>query len=195
MPKKTFPYSGYTLIELLIVIAIIAIISMTSFVYFNNFGVSQGVDRNVLIIQNAIEIAQTNASTGLKCRSSSGTPSDSIGWIVEFRDPRTLNLICKSTSAEVIVKSYSLDIKASIDSISPLSACTSSEITPADTNPIAIFYGSNPRNNKFIFARGVVGGIECQDAKNINIKVNYDGDTNYKTFGLNLSGAINEVAE
>lgn len=70
---------GFTLIELLVVIAIMAIVGTFAIANYRSFGEDQDLKSAALDIQSLLRIAQTNATTGLKC---SGNPATT--WKVNF---------------------------------------------------------------------------------------------------------------
>lgn len=94
--KKTAPVytersqSGFTLIELVVVITITAVIGVYALANYNRFGGDQNLNNAVLDAVSLLRQAQTNASTNVIC--SNGT------WQVIFATTKTLNLQC-STSA------------------------------------------------------------------------------------------------
>lgn len=81
---------GFTLVELLVVMAIIALVSVFTFSNYKSFGQDQSLKNAALDIQTQLRAAQTNATTNLQC----GSEYSAI-WQVEFTsDATTVNLKC-----------------------------------------------------------------------------------------------------
>lgn len=102
------PKGGFSLIEILVVVAIMALVGIFTFSNYKSFGEDQNLKNAVLDIQSQLRTAQTNATTNLKC----GTEYSAI-WQVEFAtDKKTVNLKC-STSADT-QKELKLDTNIAI---------------------------------------------------------------------------------
>lgn len=63
MPK------GFTLIELLVVIAIMAIVGTFAIANYRSFGQDKDLESAALDIQSLVKVAQTNATTNIKCQT------------------------------------------------------------------------------------------------------------------------------
>lgn len=102
--KKTA--SGFTLVELLVVITIMAIVGAYAFSNFGSFGEDQKLKSATQDIQSLLRQAQTNASTGVQCSNGS--------WQVEFAaDNKTINLKCSTSATPVKVLTLSSNISTS----------------------------------------------------------------------------------
>ncbi len=80
--------SGYTLVELLVVIAIIALLAVVGFVSFRGFSEKQGPKNAAGQIQSLIRLAQSNATSSTMCN---GQPAES--WYLVFTDT-VVDLYC-----------------------------------------------------------------------------------------------------
>lgn len=110
MPK------GYTLIELLVVVTIIATISVMVFANYRGFSKDQVLIKATGQIQSLIKLAQSNASSGLKC--ASGDSESSSEWYVKFKpvtnNKSVLELSCYksagiSPASNTIMQTLTLD--------------------------------------------------------------------------------------
>lgn len=90
---------GFTLIELLVVISIMAILGAFTITNFHFFGEDKELEGIALDIQSLIRVAQTNATTNLKCNTQSGAI-----WQFEYSNASTINLKCLEPSASPIIK-------------------------------------------------------------------------------------------
>ncbi|MDO8619046.1 MAG: type II secretion system protein [Candidatus Daviesbacteria bacterium] len=86
---KLDSHLGFTLIELLVVISIMTLAGTFALVNLGSFRKDQELQSAVVDVQNFLRLAQTNASTNLKCNSVAGVP-----WDIEFKDSQHVNLIC-----------------------------------------------------------------------------------------------------
>lgn len=93
--KKTA--SGFTLVELLVVITIMAIVGAYSLANFSNFGEDQKLKSATQDVQSLIRQAQSNASTNAQCNTGY-----SATWQVVLTDATTVNLNCQEPSASPV---------------------------------------------------------------------------------------------
>lgn len=77
---------GFTLLELLVVVAIVSILIVLSIPQFSKFNNSQAVQTSALELQTAVRTAQSNAGSGIKCDSPPTTPS--LDWQLLLSDDR-----------------------------------------------------------------------------------------------------------
>jgi len=152
MPKLVASYeSGYTLVELLVVLAIMAIIAVGTFVTSRGFSQDQAVVRAMGQVQSLIKLAQSNANSNLKCN---GVPSSH--WYVEFDSIQTQNQIQKT---QVYLKCQVYDIPQAQQCISTCGgngqACCN---TSGQTSNFGCFNDSSTHCR---------GGLECDGANSI----------------------------
>lgn len=136
MPKSAH---GFTLVELLVVLAIMAIVGVFTLANYKSFGEDQNLKSAVLDIQSLLKQSQANASTGASC---SGQYND-VRWCVEFANDKTINLRCSTAlnacSTAAIQKSVQLGISnyinIGINSVSGMgTGCTSGLSFPFTVN-------------------------------------------------------------
>lgn len=84
---------GFTLVELLVVIALVAVVGTITLANFRTFGEDENLKSAILDIQSQFRVAQTNATTNVKCAAQYGTT-----WQVEFASTNTVNLKCSASS-------------------------------------------------------------------------------------------------
>lgn len=92
--------NGFTLVELLVVITIMALVGTFTLSNYGSFGEDQKLKNAVLDIQSLIRLAQTNATTNVKCNTEYGAK-----WIVEFDGNKTtIYLKCLEPSGSIFTK-------------------------------------------------------------------------------------------
>lgn len=122
--RKWFALSlpkGFTLVELLVVVAIMALIGIVTLANYKSFGEDQILKQGILDIQSRFRNAQASSTSNYKCGSEF-----SAVWQVEFTSTTNINLKCKEPSGSVITKyTPPLDPNLVINSISGIGAgCT-----------------------------------------------------------------------
>lgn len=88
---------GFTLVELLVVMAILGIVGVYSFSNFASYGEDQSLKNTLLDIQGILRQAQTNAKSNVVCGTQYG-----VVWKTEFPNTTELRLICGSA----VLKTY-----------------------------------------------------------------------------------------
>lgn len=175
---------GYTLIELLVAISVIAILSIVTFINFKGFSQDQLLNEAVGQVQTMLWLAQSNATSGLKCNNN---PAKS--WMVEFSknlDQYYIKLKCNyAQSPDVEKKTLTLKGGVTVDAISHGSECLT---VTFPTNTMTILYTTLYGKTEFILARGV-GGSECNaDVPTITVTLKRNNST--KILTINKGGAI-----
>ena len=88
---------GYTLVEVLVVIAIMAILGTTGYANYISFSSNQILTDGVNKIQSLLRAAQTNATASVIHNNST-----CFNWSVRFNtDKKTLSLFCETQSGDV----------------------------------------------------------------------------------------------
>lgn len=95
--------SGFTLIELLVVITIMALVGAYALSNFGSFGKDQKLKNDALDVLSLLRLAQSNATSGLKCQSQ-----PALNWRVEFTDTSTIDLKCQYLSGANTITSSSI---------------------------------------------------------------------------------------
>lgn len=98
--------AGYTLIELLIVIAIIALLSIVGFVNFKNFSANQVAVKTAGEVQTLLRLAQSNATSSTLCNNQ-GNNQGATFWSVKFISNNTMELRCDP--GDILVRNYTLE--------------------------------------------------------------------------------------
>lgn len=168
---------GFTLIELMVVIAITAILGIVAFVNFKDFAQNQVLNKAVGQIQTYLRLAQANATAGVLCSGQGGA-----SWSVKFVDDTTLKLTCGSTGIDQ--KNLDLDENARIDSIKCSPA--SSECPQTGFNaPLTVNFA--PLDGKINFS----AGDSCiNTASTLLITLKNLKNNSYKCFTISKGGAI-----
>ena len=102
--------NGFTLVELLVVIAVIALTALIATINFRYFSQVHVVEQRMKDAQSFIQNARASATTSSLCGTSGGAL-----WIVEFQsDRKTINLKCKIGSSSALLQK-TLELKDSIE--------------------------------------------------------------------------------
>lgn len=99
--------NGYTLVELLIVIAIISILGVVVFINARTFAQDQVLNRSLGEVQSALRLAQTNATSGLVCIDSENVAQGGVWWSVQFSDKTKALIYCEKSNQSQ--KTFQLD--------------------------------------------------------------------------------------
>ncbi len=114
---------GFTLVELMVVLAIMAILGVFTLANYGAFGEDRNLKSAVLDIQSMLRQAQTNATVNAVCNGQ----HDGVRWWVEFTNATAINLRC--TALNTPQKSLQLGVNnylnINIDSVSGTSGCPS----------------------------------------------------------------------
>lgn len=100
---------GFTLVELLVVIAVMSLVGVYTFANYKSFGEDQNLKNAALDIQGILRSAQISASTNTKCSSKYGAT-----WQVVYTDTKNLTLQCKEPDASSFVVKKTLTLGTNI---------------------------------------------------------------------------------
>jgi len=167
---------GYTLIELLITISIMAILSTIAFVNFKDFAQEGVLNRAVGQVQTLLRLAQTNATTGLKCNDS---PAES--WMIEFETNQTeIQLKCKSSS----IDKQALEGGVTVDAILTGSVCSDRSLP---NNTMSVVYSNLSGKIDFVWNKGKQDPCIADVS---SIKITLKGKNSSKSLTVFKGGAI-----
>ncbi len=142
---------GFTLIELVVVVAIMGVVGAFTLANFRSFGDDQKLKNGLLDIQSMLRTAQTNTTTNVKCDTKYGAR-----WSVAFVNSGTLELGCMEPSGLIqnpwnqatLKKTLTLDSSITIKnaSLSPSAQCPGSQPFSVVFSPIdgTIFFYKSP---------------------------------------------------
>src|SRR3989338_5297601 len=94
-----FSARGFTLMELLVVVAIISIIGVYALSNYKSFGEDQNLKNSVLDIQSKLRTAQANATSNTKCDTQYNAT-----WEVGFENDNAVNLNCRELPDNIYTK-------------------------------------------------------------------------------------------
>lgn len=184
---------GYTLVELLVVVAIIAIISTVVFANYRDFSKDQILVKATGQIQSLLRLAQTNASSGLKCGADTATE-----WYVKFDpDKNHIRLFCQNSAGQVEITSKIITLDTDV-----ANGVSVNEITfdagsgcPSFSSANSFTVSYKPVFGQISFVLGRGGVTECvvnSVAQKASVKIKYTKNSvdNFKTFNINRGGAI-----
>lgn len=129
-------FGGFTLIELMVVISILALLAVGFFVNFKSFGEDAALKNTASDIQSALRLAQSNATTGVKCGNNGGA-----SWYIQFNGRSTFNLRCSTQGDfDPPVRKWSIPLPVYISEINGIrpTPCSSS-FTPLGTIAVGIY--------------------------------------------------------
>ena len=158
--------TGYTLIELLIVISIIGMLSVVAFVNFKDFSKDQQLKKAVGEVQSFLRLAQSNATSSVFCNGAYG-----VAWKVIF-DTSKLEIKCGD---DVSIKTF--DLQSGITQT--VSGCSDLAL------PFKVSYSALKGERSILDNNGVLKN--CGDV--IITLTNDKGGT--KSLTLTSGGAIN----
>lgn len=177
--KNFFNYNGYTFIELLVVISIIAILGVGIFLNSKNFSQEQVVKKAQGEIQSYLRLAQSNATSNLKCSGEAST-----SWGVAFFSDH-LALTCNTASTNnIVISNWNLE-NATIYGLY-CSTSSPSGCPPSGTSisPIGLGVNFSPLYGKVTF------GI-CSGSSTFLTVALYNSKINtYKCLNISNGGSI-----
>lgn len=172
---------GFTLVELLVVMAITAILGTVVFVNFKDFTQDQVLNKATGQIQTYLRLAQANATAGVLCNNQGGAD-----WRINFKDKTSINLECSINNFANIVSSKTLTLEnVQIDSVaSPTCAATCSN---SSCLPLFVTYSKLDGSVKI---KSDVEQTSCLNTSNqVLINIKNLKTTNLKSFMISKGGA------
>lgn len=169
---------GFTLVELLVVIAVIALTGLIAIVNFRYFSQVHVVEQRMKDVQSFIQNARASATTSSFCGASGGAV-----WIVEFRnDKKTINLKCQiGSSTPLLQKTLELKNSIEVSSIIGSSPCGPSPLFPL--GEVSITFAP-------LFGSASFSGVDSCLQRSQTVKVIFKNSKNNteKSLNINRSG-------
>lgn len=176
--------SGYTLVELLVVMSLLAIVGVISYVNIGVFRQDKDLIQASLDLQNHLREAQTNATSSTTTLCTENKPSF---WKVIFNSRNQINLKCGETGGE---KNWIISDKVSIDSIKGSfgsSSCDSS-FNPNSTSQVELKFNQLSGNAEFIDLN--LGSSCLANSEKMVISLKSNSSSSIKTVTINKGGSI-----
>lgn len=173
---------GFTLVELLVVVAVIALTGLIATVNFRYFSQVHVVEQRMRDVQSFIQNARASATTSSLCGSFGGAV-----WVVEFQnDKKTINLKCQIGSATPLLVKI-LELK---DNIEVSSIIGSSPCSPLSLFPLGEVSATFAPLSGAVSFSGVDACLQSSQA----IKVTFKNlkNNSEKSFNINRSGNVYE---
>ena len=125
---------GYTLIELMVVIAIIAILSLVGFVNFKSFSVNQIPVKAAGQVQSYLRLAQSNATTSTLCNGLTAN-----NWFLTFSIPKPVTVSVELGCSNSVTGNYQQSIYT-LDNVTLGFYCSNSRVTNFLSSSSSITY-------------------------------------------------------
>lgn len=138
---------GFTLIEILVVMAVMSIIGVYTFANYKSFGDDKNLTNAALDIQGILRFAQTSASANTKCDTKYGA-----AWQVIYTDTKTLTLQCQDPGTASFVTKKTLTLGNNI-------TVSASGEEPSCPNPSVV--GFAPVSDKLVDGEIDLGAANC----------------------------------
>lgn len=169
---------GFTLVELLVVLAIMGIVGITTYLNIGTFREDENLKSATSDLQSYLRLAQANAQTGVKCGSTGG-----VNWSIVIIDRTSIKLKCQTQ--EMPAREWTIKPPAQIDSIEGIGTLNCS--FPITTNPVAITFSY--LNGQATFSYSTEACIS--NSTGIRVKViKNTGSTTLKTVTISKGGSI-----
>jgi prepilin-type N-terminal cleavage/methylation domain-containing protein len=135
--------SGYTMVELLVVIAAMTILGIVGISNFASLQKDQAIQKTFANLQSYIRTAQTNATARVACPASSPA-TGGASWIVTFPTTGSMQFVCQlnPTTTSSAIRSYNLEGGTVIQNILVNSGTGSTCSATAVSITFAPLYGS-----------------------------------------------------
>lgn len=173
---------GYTLVELLVVMAIIALLGVVVFINSQTYGQDQILNRAIGQVQSALRLVQNNATSGLICIDSDNQVHGGVKWSARFDFDKTKVLIyCEQSNT--VQKTFQLEY-AEITSIKG-DGCSQASSPPVIITYTAL-YGD------LTFTTGDLLTADClKDSTSLTFTLtNLKNEDHLKNFNFSKGGAI-----
>ena len=166
---------GFTLVEILVVLAIMGLVGITTFISVGTFREDENLKSVTSDLQSYLRLAQANATTGVKCGTTGG-----VSWSIVITDRTSIKLTCQAQE----IRAWTIKYPAQIDSIEGSGTLSCSSVI------------SNPVTVTFSYLNGQAAFSDPQnkclsESTGIQIKVRKKtGSTVLKTVTVSKGGAI-----
>lgn len=181
LPFTLYHKKGFTLVEILVVLAITTIIGGMVYANFGSFREDQALSNAEADLGNFIHLAQTNSISAVKCEGVGDA-----SWFLEVRTNRTaIDMRCSTTDEGVVTTTTKSTMQlngATINSID--GSCGPSSFQPPPSNPVNIItINFAPLYGTTTFLDPVTACIASGDTLAITLKDTKTGSTKTVTIG------------
>lgn len=182
------PKNGFTLVEILVVLAIMGIVGMMSYLNIGTFREDANLKSVASDLQSYLRLAQSNAQTGVKCGSRGG-----LSWSLLIKDRTTIQLRCQTQAADDSpVREWTLKNPSQIDAIEGVLQSTNcaSSFTATFVNPITITFSYLNGDVAFSDSDATKTCLSNSSAMRIKVRKNAESLDNLRTVTVNKGGSI-----
>lgn len=179
---------GFTLVEILVVLAIMGIIGMMTYLNIGTFREDENLKSVASDLQSYLRLAQSNATTGIKCGLSGG-----VSWVLLIKDRTTLQLRCQTqTAVDPPIREWTIKNPAQIDAIEGVLQSTNcaSSFTSTSATEITVTFSYLLGNVVFSDSDHTNTCLSGSTKMRIKVRKNAESPDDLRTVTINKGGSI-----
>jgi len=169
MFNKIKKVHGFTLLELLVVMAIIGVLIASSFVVFKNIGKHRHLESTARTFKNKVLLARTSAITRSRMHSVKITPTEHKRWKLVIID--SVDNILGNSNDKIADKPYFIK-KINFEAEQEIKINQEGEISYFTSNPIMLMDSSNKKEiwKLPVIVYKTTGKVKAGDFIKVNVE-------------------------